>query len=156
MSLPTLPVYYGDPLVPNITSTPSFVRASDFATPEDLAKYLIYLSETPEEYNKYHAWRKKKNPFDDYFLQFMRDKIAGPIEVEKYMNLTMQDSDNHELNLQFAQRRAQCCRLCDAEFVEQLRKTRNTMVEDSWTPERIDKEFFAGTMYKVHPKERLN
>ena len=36
----------------------SFIHVDDFSTPEHLAKHLIHLDGNPEEYNKYHLWRK--------------------------------------------------------------------------------------------------
>lgn len=37
---------------------PSFISASDFESPKDLARYLIYLDRNDEEYLKYFEWRK--------------------------------------------------------------------------------------------------
>ena len=36
----------------------SFIHVDDFSTPKDLAKHLSHLDGNPEEYNKYHLWRK--------------------------------------------------------------------------------------------------
>ncbi|XP_037076313.1 glycoprotein 3-alpha-L-fucosyltransferase A-like [Pollicipes pollicipes] len=35
----------------------SFIFLEDFASVGELAKYLTFLSDTPEEYARYHAWR---------------------------------------------------------------------------------------------------
>ena len=155
MSIPVLPVYYGDPIVPNITLTPSFIKVRDFATPYKLAEYLLYLDANPDEYNKYHAWRKMKAPFDKKFLKFMSEKIAGPLEVEPYAGLLLRDSGS-ELNLQFAQRRAQCCRLCDEDYLKSLKAERMKPVPEAWDADHINTKFFAGKMYDIRSREGYN
>ena len=36
----------------------SYINVEDFESPKKLAEYLIFLNNTPVEYNKYHMWRK--------------------------------------------------------------------------------------------------
>jgi hypothetical protein len=82
LGLPTIPVYYGAPNAPNITIHPSFIRVSDFASPEDLAKYLLFLSTHSSEYHKYLEWKKDPaHKLDDYYLKTMQNRVAGPVEV---------------------------------------------------------------------------
>jgi len=147
LALPILPVYYGAPNVPNITKTPSFIKASDFRSPSRLADYLLHLDANPQEYNKYHAWRKEVNPFDDYYLNLLKTRIAGPLEVEAYKDVSMKENNNDELNYQYRQRRAQCCRLCDAEFLKTARENRGDIIPVSWDEDKINSVFFNGTMY---------
>ena len=36
----------------------SFINAEEFESAEQLAEFLIFLSENKTEYNKYHLWRQ--------------------------------------------------------------------------------------------------
>ena len=116
LSLPVVPVYYGAPNVPNITTVPSYINVADFPTPEALSKYLLYLDEHPEEYNKYHIWRDKSGKyFTEEYLDAVRFKLAGPDETMQYPWKTYGS---------YRHRAAQCCRLCDSRFVEWAEKQR--------------------------------
>lgn len=86
------------------------------------------------------------NPFDDYYLTVMRERIAGPMEIEHYLKLDMQDHQNDELDFSFAQRRAQCCRLCDERLVRKAKQERSMLVPDSWAGEKINQKYFKGTL----------
>jgi len=35
----------------------SYIHVEDYSSPEELAKYLKYLAETPDEYNSYFRWK---------------------------------------------------------------------------------------------------
>ena len=147
LSLPVIPVYYGDPIVLNITSTPSFIKALDFATPEKLGEYLLYLDANADEYNKYQAWRTSETPFAEDYLRLLRDKVAGPLELEQYLNVDLRKYSNGKLDAYRAvQRRAQCCRLCDENQVREAKANRTRVVPHSWNEHTINKRFFHGTM----------
>ena len=146
LALPTLPVYYGAPNVPNITISPSFIKATDFKTPESLATYLLYLDANPIEYNRYHEWRNQANPFDDYYLKTMRDRVAGPLEIDAHNVIHMKDNENSELNYQFLQRRAQCCRLCDENTAKQAKVSRTHFIPHPWDEDKINRILFSGKM----------
>ena len=110
LTIPVVPVYYGAPNVPNITTVPSFVNAVDFRNPEQLATYLLYLDEHPEEYNKYHQWRDKNGKyFTEDYLDAVRFKLPGPDESLQFPR---------EKFGVFSSRTSQCCRLCDSRFVQ--------------------------------------
>ena len=154
LSLPVLPVYYGDPIVLNITKTPSFIKASDFATPEKLAEYLLYLDANPEEYNKYHAWRRNPNPFASDYLHLLRDKVAGPLEVERYLDsVDVKDAGSAQMNFRAMQRRAQCCRLCDANFAKQAKASRTHVIPVAWSAAKINHRLFQDKMYDIPSRD---
>jgi len=71
-----VPVYMGAADAPNITKTPSYIRASDFRSAHALAAYLLYLDSHPDEYMKYHAWRTDASLFDDAFLEQVARKCV--------------------------------------------------------------------------------
>ena len=37
----------------------SYINTEDYHSPGELAQYLVQLAGDKEEYNKYHAWRRK-------------------------------------------------------------------------------------------------
>jgi hypothetical protein len=152
LTLPVLPVYYGHPNVINITNTPSFIKASDFPSAEALAKHLVYLDENVDEYNKYHVWRKQRNPFAREYLDLFQNRIAGPLEVEKYAFAPgLKDTGSRETNVQNAQRRALCCRLCDKDFVKQAKASRTRLTPDAWTTDEIIDRLFGGVWEGERP-----
>lgn len=53
-----VPVVYGGANYDLIAPPKSYINANDFKTVKDLANYLIYLAENPEEYIKYFWWKK--------------------------------------------------------------------------------------------------
>eukprot|EP00934_Nitzschia_sp_Nitz4_P000456 Nitzschia sp. Nitz4//scaffold45_size130396//119722//120969//NITZ4_003473-RA/size130396-processed-gene-0.233-mRNA-1//-1//CDS//3329552470//456//frame0 len=61
----TLPVYYGAPNVKEHVPPNSVVFVDDFSTTEELADYLVKLSNDKKLYESYHAWRSK--PLDENF-----------------------------------------------------------------------------------------
>jgi len=135
--LPLIPVFYGTPLVPNITRTPSFIKASDFATPKHLADYMIHLDTHPEEYVRYGQWRKIEpaKAFTAEYVHTLQNRVAGPKEVK--------------LNYG-SERTAQCCRLCDPEYVKWVsaRPKREGLVNVPMSVEDIDLKFFSGVLGK--------
>ena len=54
----TVPIYYGAPNFADFVPKNSVIDVRKFASPKELAEYLVMLSNNEEEYNKYHAWRK--------------------------------------------------------------------------------------------------
>jgi hypothetical protein len=56
----SVPIHMGDPRVHKFgPSNRSIISVHDFATPEDLAKHILYLDAHPEEYDKYIEWKWK-------------------------------------------------------------------------------------------------
>jgi hypothetical protein len=80
-----VPVYRGAPNVAELAPPHSYVDAHDFATPADLAKYLVYLAGNDTAYNEYQAWRHSSieswpAPFRTDMLRIMRHvHLAGGI-----------------------------------------------------------------------------
>lgn len=58
----TVPVYLGAPNVAEFAPDNSYVDATQFTSPADLADYLRHLVETPEAYAAYLDWRNKPLP----------------------------------------------------------------------------------------------
>lgn len=106
----TVPIYYGSPeSILNITALPSFIRASDFATPQDLAQYLLMLDENEGERRVYLKWKSVKQPFTQFYLDLVASKVPGPAEVLAHAG---------------SFRSAACCRLCNPNFVSRSRELR--------------------------------
>ena len=137
--LPVVPVFYGARNVMNITKTPSFIRAADFASPKELAEYLLFLDANPKEYMRYHAWRKDPSSFTPEFLEVMKHRVPGPLELQEY----------RKRGYEKFPRTASCCRLCDPEYVEYAKRSRRVpqdLVGPPLTDREIDRLFFAGRM----------
>jgi hypothetical protein len=109
MKLPLVPVYFGSTVMPNITTTPSYIHANQFKNPRHLAEYMLYLDRHPEQYEAYLAWRKSPRPFSEEYLHAMQHRVVSPEEVLAHSGST---------------RRAACCRLCNPEYVEWARENR--------------------------------
>ena len=136
--LPLVPVFYGSPHTPNITTTPSFIRASDFATPAQLAAYLAYLDDHPAEYAKYSRWRSKgnlPNAFTQEYLRALQYRSVGPREVKLH---------------RYVDRTAQCCRLCDEKYLQWASQRPKVIIPPRMAAEEIDAKFFSGTLSKFH------
>ena len=58
----TVPVYLGAPNVGDFVPSNSYIDATSFASPAELAAYLHHLVETPQAYEAYFAWRSKPLP----------------------------------------------------------------------------------------------
>lgn len=116
--LSTVPVYYGDPLAPNITKTPSYIKASDFDSPRSLALYLLHLDENPKEYQRYQSWRKQGyDAFTDEYLDAVKH-VAGPIERKLHKTEPVW----------LSYRRAMCCRLCDGDYLRERAAARGSHI----------------------------
>ena len=63
----TLPIYMGAPNVKDHVPTKSIIVVDDFDSTEDLANYLVKLSQNERLYNEYHEWRRK--PLEDHVVQ---------------------------------------------------------------------------------------
>ena len=140
LTIPVVPVYYGAPNVPNITTVPSYINVANFRNPEALAQYLLHLDGKPEEYNKYHVWRDKSGKyFTEEYLDAIRYKLAGPEEVLQFSNDAFAP-----------QRSAQCCRLCDKRYVQWavhqrlINKKRGTSRVTDMTKSHLMTKFFGG------------
>jgi hypothetical protein len=138
LNVPTVPIYYGALNVPNITVTPSFLRVSDYHSPKELALHLQYLSENREEYMKLHYWRTHPASFTKEYLEILQHRVAGPDELMFYK----------KRNFKRFPRTAQCCRLCDENFVKFATETRThaSLVSHYMTEDQIAKKFFKGKM----------
>ena len=134
LNIPILPVYYGCLNVPNITSIPSFIKASDFPNPKSLAEYLIYLNHNHEEYMNYHRWRFTTDYFSEDYLKILSEKIAGPEEI--FLNVPN--------SYGIASRTAHCCRLCDENYVKKLarERTQSSFIKPALNKEQIQSIFF--------------
>ena len=135
LNIPTLPVYYGCLNVPNITTVPSFIKASDFPTPKALADYLLYLDAHPEEYMQYHRWRWDPSLFDEEYLHRLTYGVAGPDEQTAHAH------DGHSPS-----RTSQFCRLCNENFVKKQTEERDlskSIVNKHMSKDEIYKRFFG-------------
>lgn len=134
LNFPILPVYYGALNVPNITIVPSFIKVSDFSSPKALAAYLVFLDSNPNEYMKYHAWRTDPTLYDPEYLEHLQYRVAGPDELLYFKNKKFDRFP----------RTAQCCRLCDENYVKYAAETRSkySIVPHSMAPGEIKKRFF--------------
>ena len=114
LTFPILPVYFGPANAPNITTIPSYIRVTDFNSPKALGDYLLYLNENPDEYMKYHKWRWDNSLFEKSYLERLSTRVAGPEELLAYK----------KMKISRFPRAAQCCRLCDENYVKFATATR--------------------------------
>lgn len=140
-----IPIYYGAPNPPRITKTPSYIDASDFKSPEHLAKYLLYLSDNKEEYNKYHQWRYNSTSYDEEYLKFISLQKPGPTELRAY-------SAFPEVSVPVLKvRRAACCRLCNLNWIQKMMNKgghKNEVFDQPYRHSWINHQFFNKTLYK--------
>ena len=142
--MPVIPVYYGDSQVPNITVTPSFIRVADYESPDALAAYLLFLDTHPDEYAKYHTWRKNPASISKDYLKSVEENVPGPKELLHHID------DSHRVY--YSSRRAVCCRLCNEAFVkckvkerkQKLARREPILVEAPWSHTRIEEKFYGG------------
>lgn len=69
----SVPVYRGAPNVDAFAPADhSFIDASQFPDPRDLASYLLYLTENEQEYESYLAWKRQplRKGFVELFDRF--------------------------------------------------------------------------------------
>ena len=132
LGLPPIPVYYGNPTPPNITITPSYIKASDFPNAKALAVYLLYTSTHPEEYRLYNTWKNNPAPFHPDYLSIMETRVPGPEELAAYVkeNLPLES--------------ASFCRLCDEHYVKYASQLQSSLpIPGKWHNAAITKQFFA-------------
>ena len=72
----TIPVYLGAPNVDEFMPANSFINASAFSSPAELASYLRHLVETPHAYEAYFAWRA--NPLPERLANRLRELDTSP------------------------------------------------------------------------------
>ena len=72
----TVPVYFGAPNARDFAPEHSFIDASEFSGPRELAAYLHHLLNSPDEYQSYFRWRAK--PFTRDFEASL-DRIETPL-----------------------------------------------------------------------------
>jgi hypothetical protein len=75
-----VPVVWGAPDIARFAPGPgTYIDASQFASAQELADYLIALSQDDEAYEAFHAWRTERS-FADYGDVF-RDELVEMIWV---------------------------------------------------------------------------
>jgi len=142
--MPLVPVYYGDPQVPNITITPSFIRVRDFDNPKSLARYLLYLDANPDEYAKYRSWRGNPSAISPEYIKSLQRDVPGPKEI-------LANMDNRN-SLYHSPRRSVCCRLCDKAYVQEkieqrqqkLTRGEPIIVHQAYDLDQIHSAFYRG------------
>jgi len=72
----TIPVYLGAPDVDEFMPADSYINASAFSSPAELASYLRHLIETPDAYEAYFAWRA--NPLPERLANRLRELDTSP------------------------------------------------------------------------------
>jgi hypothetical protein len=156
LNFPIIPVYYGAVNAPNVTSLPSYVRASDFPSPAKLAAYLLHLDTDRRAYDEYLAWRDPNSPgggFAREYLNKLIDRVPGPAEYASLLAFTHPPTDTTRAFRQLVYyksgqwkyhrnflRRAQCCRLCNETFA---RAMRGSFVHGPWPADAIRARFFG-------------
>eukprot|EP01104_Vermistella_antarctica_P000392 TRINITY_DN104_c0_g1_i1.p1 TRINITY_DN104_c0_g1~~TRINITY_DN104_c0_g1_i1.p1 ORF type:complete len:492 (+),score=75.63 TRINITY_DN104_c0_g1_i1:561-2036(+) len=68
----TVPIYYGPQDIRMLAPPHSYIDATTFATPEDLARYVIHVYNNHTLYERYHEWRYADN-VEDLFVHLERD-----------------------------------------------------------------------------------
>jgi Glycosyltransferase family 10 (fucosyltransferase) C-term len=58
----TVPVYFGAPNIKQLAPNRSYIDVDDFATPDDLARYLHTVANNQTLYESYHSWRLQPLP----------------------------------------------------------------------------------------------
>lgn len=67
LSSGTVPIYYGAPNILDHVPEHSVINVADFDSVESLGRYLTFLMNDEQEYNRYHEWR-----FKDYSDEFKK------------------------------------------------------------------------------------
>ena len=81
----TVPIVYGSPTIKDwAPSEHSIILADDFASPKDLADYLIMLDQNDDKYNRY--------------LEFKRTGITNQRLLESYNSREWSVDDDNQLN----------------------------------------------------------
>ncbi len=115
-----VPIYLGAPDVMNVTRKKSFIRALDFKSPRELAKYMLYLANNETAYQEYHEWRNDppELAFTDEYLNLVSRHLPHPDVFKQYRNFFPPGKKVPYL------RRASCCQLCNRKFLEDTLKAR--------------------------------
>ena len=147
LSMGIVPVYYGDPRLFNISQPeyPLFINAFDFRGPHELAKHLLRVGESAEEYGRYTRWRSApaEDVFTEEFLDLVARKVPGPREMQLYADAVAEEG----LSPTNAIRRALCCRLCSREFVREMADSPDHAGESfalHWSKDHVRRAFVAG------------
>lgn len=69
LTLGTVPVVLGPPRenYEEFLPADSFIHVDDFESPRELARYLMYVDQNPEVYERYFTWRKNFDVKTSYF-----------------------------------------------------------------------------------------
>ncbi|KAH9258012.1 hypothetical protein BASA81_003575 [Batrachochytrium salamandrivorans] len=146
LTMPLIPVYRGGLPSLNITRKKSFIDVSDFASPKQLAIYLLRLDANPDEYAQYHEWRTDPEPFTDQYLELAAKQLPGKAEMEPLKHEPM------------GTRRAMCCRLCDPDVVAremELHDQAKLIPARVHTKSQLNKLSFGGNLGTRHPGSLL-
>ena len=120
-----IPVYLGAPDVPKLMRPrygPAYINVLDFSSPQELADHLLAVASDEEAFMKYHQWRTVGvEAFNPKFLKLVARQLP-PFS-------TTLDEDakplNEKLGRPVSVRRQQCCRVCDAAFLSQVKTARD-------------------------------
>ena len=81
-----IPVVFGGSDYRKIAPKKSFIDALSYTSPRHLARYLLYLSKNPNQYNQYFNWKRDyEQTVDPYVCQICR-KLNNPLEPIKVWN----------------------------------------------------------------------
>ncbi|XP_046802714.1 alpha-(1,3)-fucosyltransferase C-like [Lucilia cuprina] len=102
-----IPVVYGGVNYERFLPPHSYINVDDYDTPQDLANYLQYLSDRPEEYMRYFWWRqyyelKSHSPFCDLCKRLHEPNFY--VKTQSYENIEkwwMEDSCRYRSRIKF-------------------------------------------------------
>ena len=74
----------------------AFINALDYETPEQLAKYLLYLNSNETAYNAFFSWKRwivpyPNNPFQGYLCE-----MCIQLNLESYLGIKNTQLDDHQ------------------------------------------------------------
>uniref|UniRef100_A0A0K8U973 Fucosyltransferase n=1 Tax=Bactrocera latifrons TaxID=174628 RepID=A0A0K8U973_BACLA len=91
-----LPVVFGGANYTRFVPPNSYINARDFASIRELADYLLYLDQNPEEHIKYFTWQEKyylqETPYDLWDIcEYLQnaDKVKLEIDALRATNTTI-------------------------------------------------------------------
>mmetsp|Transcript_15012 Transcript_15012/g.29271 ORF Transcript_15012/g.29271 Transcript_15012/m.29271 type:complete len:520 (-) Transcript_15012:182-1741(-) len=119
LSFGPIPIYMGAPDVFNITTRRSFINVHDFASPKDLADYLLYLTNNQTAYDEYHLWRTlpPEDAFDTNYLQMVSRFVPGKANYMNIFKEYKRVAPSRKVN---PTRVANCCTLCNPRMLRDL------------------------------------
>ena len=89
MTVNTLPIYWGNPLVCRDFNTSSFVNVNDFASMEDAVQHIVNLDNDEVQYLQMVKATKVVNEdiikWEDRLLNFLSNIIEKPLDEAKYL-----------------------------------------------------------------------